>query len=113
MQSVEASLKRLQTDYVELYWVHPWDEITPAEDVMRGLEDLVRLGKILYAGISDAPAWWVAQANTLAELRGWTRFIGLQMQYNHIEQTVERELVPVAKALHLGVLAWSPWLMEC
>jgi aryl-alcohol dehydrogenase-like predicted oxidoreductase len=108
MQSVEASLKRLQTDYIDLYWVHVWDEITPAEEVMRGLDDLVRQGKILYAGISDAPAWWVAQANTLAELRGWTRFIGLQMQYNLIERTVERELVPVAKALHLGVLAWSP-----
>jgi len=108
MESVEASLKRLQTDYIDLYWVHIWDEITPVEEVMRGLDDLVRQGKILYAGISDAPAWWVAQANTLAELRGWTRFIGLQMQYNLIERTVERELVPMAKALNLGVLAWSP-----
>jgi aryl-alcohol dehydrogenase-like predicted oxidoreductase len=108
MESVEASLKRLQTDYIDLYWVHIWDGITPVEEVMRGLDDLVRQGKILYAGISDAPAWWVAQANTLAELRGWTRFIGLQMQYNLIERTVERELVPMAKALNLGVLAWSP-----
>jgi aryl-alcohol dehydrogenase-like predicted oxidoreductase len=108
MQSVEASLKRLQTDYVDLYWVHIWDEITPVEEVMRGLDDLVRQGKTLYVGISDAPAWWVAQANTLAELRGWTQFIGLQIEYNLIERTVERELIPMAKALDLGVLAWSP-----
>jgi aryl-alcohol dehydrogenase-like predicted oxidoreductase len=98
----------LQTDYIDLYWVHIWDGITPVEEVMRGLDDLVRQGKILYAGISDAPAWWIAQANTLAELRGWTQFVGLQIEYNLIERTVERELVPMAKALNLGVLAWSP-----
>src|ERR1700682_233944 len=108
MQSIEASLKRLQTDYVDLYWVHIWDEITPVEEVMRGLDDLVRQGKTLYVGISDAPAWWVAQANMLAELRGWTQFIGLQIEYNLMERTVERELVPMAKAMDLGVLAWSP-----
>jgi aryl-alcohol dehydrogenase-like predicted oxidoreductase len=108
MQAVEASLKRLQTDYIDLYWVHIWDGITPVEEVMRGLDDLVRQGKVLYVGISDAPAWWVAQANTLAELRGWTQFIGLQIEYNLIERTVERELIPMAKALNLGVLAWSP-----
>src|SRR5580704_6883528 len=108
MQAVEASLKRLQTDYIDLYWVHIWDGITPVEEVMRGLDDLVRAGKILYAGISDAPAWWVAQANTLAELRGWTEFIGLQLEYSLMERTVERELIPMAKALNLGVLAFSP-----
>ncbi len=108
MQAVEASLKRLQTDYIDLYWVHVWDGITPVEEVMRGLDDIVRQGKVLYVGISDAPAWWVAQANTLAELRGWTKFIGLQIEYSLMERTVERELVPVAKALNLGVLAWSP-----
>ena len=108
MQAVEASLRRLQTEYIDLYWVHIWDGITPVEEVMRGLDDLVRQGKILHAGISDAPAWWVAQANTLAELRGWTQFIGLQIEYNLIERTVERELVPMANALNLGVLAWSP-----
>src|SRR5258705_3246716 len=75
---------------------------------MRGLDDLVRQGKVLYVGISDAPAWWVAQANTLAELRGWTQFIGLQLEYSLIERTVERELIPMAKALNLGVLAFSP-----
>jgi aryl-alcohol dehydrogenase-like predicted oxidoreductase len=108
MQAVEASLKRLQTDYIDLYWVHVWDGITPVEEVMRGLDDLVRQGKVLYVGVSDAPAWWIAQANTLAELRGWTQFIGLQIEYSLMERTVERELIPMAKALHAGVVAWSP-----
>jgi aryl-alcohol dehydrogenase-like predicted oxidoreductase len=108
MQAVEASLKRLQTDYIDLYWVHIWDQITPAEEVMRGLDDLVRAGKVLYVGISDAPAWWIAQANTLAHLHGWSPFIGLQIEYSLIERTVERELVPMAKALNLGLTAWSP-----
>jgi len=108
MQALEASLKRLQTDYIDLYWVHIWDGITPVEEVMRGLDDLVRQGKVLYVGISDAPAWWIAQANTLAELRGWTQFVGLQIEYSLAERTVERELIPMSKALNLGVLAWSP-----
>ena len=108
MQSVEASLKRLQTDYIDLYWVHIWDHITPVEEVMRGLDDLVRQGKVLYLGISDAPAWWIAQANTLASLRGWSSFVGLQIEYSLVERTVERELIPMAKALNLGVTAWSP-----
>jgi aryl-alcohol dehydrogenase-like predicted oxidoreductase len=108
VQAVEASLKRLATDYVDLYWVHIWDQITPVEEVMRGLDDLVRQGKILYAGISDAPAWWTAQANTLAQLRGWTQFVGLQIEYSLIERTVERELIPMARALNIGVTAWSP-----
>jgi aryl-alcohol dehydrogenase-like predicted oxidoreductase len=108
MQAVEASLKRLGTDYIDLYWLHIWDQITPVEEVMRGFDDLVRAGKILYAGISDAPAWWIAQANTLADLRGWTRFVGLQIEYSLIERTVERELIPMSKALGLTVTAWSP-----
>jgi aryl-alcohol dehydrogenase-like predicted oxidoreductase len=108
MQALEASLKRLQTDYIDLYWVHIWDGITPVEEVMRGLDDMVRQGKLLYVGISDAPAWWIAQANTLAELRGWTQFTGLQIEYSLIERTVERELIPMAQALNLGILAWSP-----
>jgi aryl-alcohol dehydrogenase-like predicted oxidoreductase len=108
MQSVDASLKRLQTDYIDLYWVHIWDQITPIEEVMRGLDDLVRQGKVLYVGISDAPAWWIAQANTLAQLRGWSPFVGLQIEYSLIERTVERELIPMAKAMNLGLLAWSP-----
>ncbi len=108
MQSIEASLKRLQTDYIDLYWVHIWDRITPVEEVMRGLDDLVRQGKVLYVGISDAPAWWIAQANTLASFRGWSPFVGLQIEYSLLERTVERELIPMAKALSLGVTAWSP-----
>jgi len=108
MQAVEASLKRLQTDYIDLYWVHIWDQITPVEEVMRGLDDLVRQGKVLYVGISDAPAWWIARANTLAQLRGWSPFVGLQIEYSLIERTVERELVPMARALNLGLTAWSP-----
>jgi aryl-alcohol dehydrogenase-like predicted oxidoreductase len=108
VQAVEASLKRLKTDYIDLYWVHIWDQITPVEEVMRALDDLVGQGKVLYVGISDAPAWWIAQANTLAQLRGWSPFIGLQIEYSLIERTVERELIPMAKALNVGVTAWSP-----
>lgn len=108
VQAVEASLRRLQTDYIDLYWVHIWDQLTPVEEVMRGLDDLVRQGKILYAGISDAPAWWIAQANTLADLRGWTRFAAIQIEYNLIQRTVERDQMPLAKALNLGVTAWAP-----
>ena len=108
MQAVEGSLKRLQTDYIDLYWVHVWDQITPVEEVMRGLDDLVRQGKVLYVGISDAPAWWIAQANTIANFRGWSRFVGLQIEYSLIERTVERELIPMARAMNLGVTAWSP-----
>jgi aryl-alcohol dehydrogenase-like predicted oxidoreductase len=108
VQAVEASLERLRTDYIDLYWVHIWDQITPVEEVMRGLDDLVRQGKVLYVGISDAPAWWIAQANTLAHLRGWSPFIALQIEYSLIERTVERELIPMAGALGVGVTAWSP-----
>jgi aryl-alcohol dehydrogenase-like predicted oxidoreductase len=107
-QAVEASLKRLGTEYIDLYWLHIWDQITPVEEVMRGFEDLIRSGKVLYAGVSDAPAWWIARANTLAELRGWGKFVGLQIEYSLIERTVERELLPMAKALGLTVTAWSP-----
>jgi aryl-alcohol dehydrogenase-like predicted oxidoreductase len=108
VQAVEASLKRLQTDFIDLYWVHIWDQITPVEEVMRALDDLVRQGKALYVGISDTPAWWIAKANTLAQLRGWSPFVGLQIEYSLIERTVERELIPMAKALNLGLTAWSP-----
>lgn len=107
VQSLEASLKRLKTDYIDLYWVHAWDFTTPVEEVMRGLDDLVRAGKILYVGISDAPAWVVSQANTLAELRGWSRFVGLQLQYSLIERNIERELLPLARATDIAVTAWG------
>ncbi|HMR62965.1 MAG TPA: aldo/keto reductase [Anaerolineae bacterium] len=107
VQALEASLKRLKTDYVDLYWVHAWDYTTPVEEVMRGLDDLVRSGKVLYIGISDTPAWIVSQANTMADLRGWSRFVGLQLRYSLIDRTVERELLPMARALDLGVTPWS------
>ena len=108
VQAVEDSLRRLKTDYIDLYWLHVWDKLTPVDEVMRTFDDLVRQGKVLYTGVSDAPAWWIAQANTLAELRGWTRFAGLQIEYSLVERTVERELTPMAKAFNLGLVAWSP-----
>ncbi len=107
-QSLEASLKRLNTDYIDLYWVHAWDPLTPIEEMLRALDDMVRAGKILYIGISDAPAWIVSQANTLANLKGWTEFAGIQIEYSLIERTPERELLPMAGALDIGVTAWSP-----
>ncbi|HEX8817628.1 MAG TPA: aldo/keto reductase [Terriglobales bacterium] len=108
MQAVEGSLRRLKTDYIDLYWLHIWDQITPVDEVMRAFDDLVSQGKVLYIGVSDAPAWWIAQANTLAELRGWTRFVGLQIEYSLLERTIEQELIPMAKAFELGLVAWSP-----
>jgi aryl-alcohol dehydrogenase-like predicted oxidoreductase len=108
VQSVEASLKRLNTDYIDVLWLHVWDFMTPVEEVMRAFDDLIRAGKVLYIGISDAPAWVVSQCNTLAELRGWTQFIGLQIEYSLIQRAPERELLPMAHTLDIGVTAWSP-----
>jgi len=108
VQSVEKSLKRLKTDYIDLLWVHAYDYLTPIEETMRALDDLVRAGKILYLGTSDAPAWVTARANTLAEWRGWTPFIGNQLEYNLTERTPERDLLPMSNQLGLGVVAWSP-----
>lgn len=108
VQSVDASLKRLNTHYIDLLWVHIWDPMTPIEEVMRSLDDLVKSGKILYIGISDVPAWVVSYADAIAELRGWSPFIGIQVMYNLIERSVERELLPMARALDIGVTAWSP-----
>jgi aryl-alcohol dehydrogenase-like predicted oxidoreductase len=107
MDSVHASLKRLRTDYIDLYWVHARDFTTPIEEVMRGLDDLVRQGKVLYVGISDTPAWEVSRANTLAELRGWSPFVGLQIRYSLLDRAVERELLPMARALDLTVTPWD------
>jgi len=107
MESVHASLERLGTDYIDLYWVHARDFHTPIDEVMRGLDDLVRQGKVLYIGISDTPAWEVARANTLAELRGWSRFVGLQIRYSLLDRSVERDLLPMAKALDLTVTPWD------
>lgn len=108
VQSVEASLKRLGTDYIDLLYLHIWDETTPVDEVMRGFDDLVRSGKVLYAGVSDIPAWQVARMQTLAELRGWTPLVALQIEYSMLQRTVERDLVPMADALGLGITAWSP-----
>ena len=108
MDGVKASLKRLGTDYIDLYWLHAWDFMTPVDEVMRAFDDLVRAGKVLYIGISDTPAWIVSRANTLAELRGWSPFVGLQIQYSLIERTPERDLLPMARALDIAVTAWGP-----
>jgi aryl-alcohol dehydrogenase-like predicted oxidoreductase len=108
VQSLEASLRRLATDYIDIYWVHVWDVFTPVEEVMRALDDVVAAGKVRYVGISDTPAWLVAQATMLADLRGWSRFAGLQLPYSLVERTPERELLPMARALDLTVTAWGP-----
>lgn len=108
VQSIEASLKRLNTPYIDLLWVHAHDYLTPTEEMMRALDDLVRQGKVLYLGISDTPAWVTARANTIAEFRGWTSFIGSQLEYNLTERTPERDLLPMASAMGLGTVAWSP-----
>ena len=108
VQALEASLKRLALDYIDLYWVHVWDSLTPIEEMMRALDDLVRAGKILYVGVSDAPAWVVSRANTMAELRDWSAFVALQVEYNLVERTPERELIPMARELGMTVTPWSP-----
>lgn len=107
VRSLEASLKRLGLDYIDLYWVHAWDFMTPVEEVMRALDDMVRAGKILYAGVSDTPAWIIAQANTLADIRGWSRFVGLQIRYSLIDRTAEADLLPMARAFDMAVTPWS------
>lgn len=108
VRALEASLKRLKTDYIDLYWVHAWDFMTPVEEVMRGLDDMVRAGKVLYVGISDTPAWIVAQANTLAQIQGWSPFVGLQIEYSLAQREPERDLIPMARAFDLAVTAWGP-----
>ncbi|MFF7353767.1 MULTISPECIES: aldo/keto reductase [Streptomyces] len=108
VQSVEESLRRLRTDRLDVLWVHARDNFTPVEEVMRALDDVVRAGKVLYVGVSDWPAWEIAQANTLAELRGWTSFAGSQLRYSLLERTPERELLPQARAFDLAVFAWAP-----
>ncbi|WP_057919025.1 aldo/keto reductase [Lysobacter antibioticus] len=107
-QSVEASLRRLGSDYIDLLYLHAWDATTPVEEVMRGFDDLVRAGKVLYAGVSDLPAWQAARMQTLAELRGWSPLIALQTEYSLAQRDSERELLPMAAELGLGVTAWSP-----
>ncbi|MCM6775783.1 aldo/keto reductase [Nocardia sp. CDC159] len=106
--SLETSLRRLRTDYVDLYWVHMWDRHTPIEETMRALDDVVGSGKVLYVGISDAPSWVVARANTLAEWRGLSAFAALQAPYSLINRDIERELLPMAESFGMTVAAWSP-----
>jgi aryl-alcohol dehydrogenase-like predicted oxidoreductase len=108
VSALEASLRRLHTDRVDVLWLHAWDYLTPPEEIMRALDDQVRLGKVLYLGISDTPAWVVAQLQTLATERWWSPFVGLQIEYSLVQREVERELVPMARGLGLGVLAWGP-----
>jgi aryl-alcohol dehydrogenase-like predicted oxidoreductase len=107
MRSVEESLRRLDTGFIDLLWVHAWDFVTPVDEVLRGLDDLVRSGKVHYIGISDTPAWVVSQANTMAELRGWTSFAGLQVEYSLLQRGPERDLLPMAKAFGLAVTPWG------
>lgn len=107
VQSLEASLARLGTEYVDVLWVHAWDFTTPVEEVMRGLDDLVRRGKVLHVGISATPAWVVAQANTLANLRGWSPFVSLQVRYSLVDRTAESDLLPMARAFDLAVMPWG------
>jgi aryl-alcohol dehydrogenase-like predicted oxidoreductase len=104
----EHSLRRLQTDYIDLYWMHAWDHHTPIDETMRALDDLVRAGKVRYVGFSDTPAWKVAEAQMLARIRGWVPVIALQIEYSLIERTVEGELMPMAREMGLGVTPWSP-----
>ncbi len=108
VQAVEESLRRLGTDYIDLLYLHLWDDRTPAEEVLRAFDDLVRAGKILYAGISDTPAWEISRMQAIAELRGWSPLVALQVPYNLTERTVEREFMPMAQKLGLGILPWSP-----
>lgn len=107
MQAVEASLKRLNTEYIDLLWLHAWDYMTPIDEVMRGLHDLVRAGKVFYIGISDTPAWIVSACNMMADMRGWAPFVALQIEYSLIQRTVERELIPMARSLDLAVTPWA------
>jgi aryl-alcohol dehydrogenase-like predicted oxidoreductase len=107
-RALEGSLKRLQTDYIDLYWLHVWDTLTPVEEVISTLNDLVRQGKILHYGFSDTPAWYVARAQTLAELQGKEPLIALQLEYSLVERNIEREHIPVAQELGIGILPWSP-----
>ncbi|MET3502942.1 aryl-alcohol dehydrogenase-like predicted oxidoreductase [Mucilaginibacter rubeus] len=108
MRSVEESLKRLKTDFIDVLYLHIWDNITPIDEVLRGLDDLIKQGKVTYAAISDTPAWVVSKGNTLAELMGWSQFIALQVEYSLLARTAERELIPMAKHYGMTVTPWAP-----
>jgi aryl-alcohol dehydrogenase-like predicted oxidoreductase len=108
VQSIEASLRRLETDYIDLLYLHMWDFRTPVEEILRAFDDLVRSGKILYAGISDTPAWQISRLQAIADLRGWSPLVALQIPYNLTQRTVEREFMPMAHGMEIAVLPWSP-----
>lgn len=108
MRSVEESLKRLNTDFIDLLYLHIWDGITPVDEVLRAMDDLIKQGKVNYAAISDTPAWVVAKSNTLAELMGWNQFIALQVEYSLLQRTPERELIPMARHFGMTVTPWAP-----
>lgn len=108
MRSVEESLKRLNTDRIDLLWAHMSDNVTPMEEILRGLDDLVRAGKIHYAGLSNFPAWRIARADLLADVRSFAPLIGIQVEYSLVERSADRELLPMAEALGLGATLWSP-----
>ncbi len=108
MRSVKASLERLQTNYIDLLWLHAWDFTVAPEELMRALQDLIHQGTVHHIGISDTPAWIVSQANTIAELRGWNRFAGLQVEYNLLQRSPEADLLPMAKSFNLAVTPWAP-----
>jgi aryl-alcohol dehydrogenase-like predicted oxidoreductase len=108
LRAVEGSLKRLGTDYIDLYLLHTWDTITPAEEVMRTLDDLVRSGKVRHIGLSDTPAWYAARAQTLADWRGYEPISTLQLEYSLVERNIEREFVSLGRELDLGIMVWSP-----
>jgi aryl-alcohol dehydrogenase-like predicted oxidoreductase len=107
VRALEESLIRLNTDYVDLFWLHMWDYTTPVEEILRALDDLVRAGKALHVGISDTPAWVIARANAIADLRGWSRFVALQAEYSLLQRTAERELLPMARDTDMTVLAFA------
>lgn len=107
-RSVETSLRRMGTDYIDLLWVHAWDQCTPTEETLRGLDDLVRSGKILSIGVTNTPAWVVSRSAAIAELRGWTSFCAMQVEYSLVARTPDRELLPMARDLGIAVCAWSP-----
>ena len=106
--SVEASLRQLNTDYLDLLYLHVWDFTTPVEEILRGMDDLVRQGKVLYVAMSNAPAWEISRMQAIADLRGWSPLVALQIEYNLIERTGERDLIPMAREMGLGVIPYSP-----
>ncbi len=106
--ALETSLRRLQTDYIDLYWLHNWDTLTPVEELMASLNDVVRSGKVRYIGFSNCPAWYLGRAATIAELRGWERIIGLQLEYSLAKREIEKEYLPAALELGIGITPWSP-----